>query len=299
MKRSLAIAALLCAACGHQPRQGIPVDGGADLASAPPDLATSARDLGGGDAAAAMGLDLLLADSGEGTIYLLALDGATIASYPSPVAGLTGVAHDRRAGDGFWVVGRGQPYTFYKLDWQGKPVRQVQNVDGANGTAREWQVVDGDVRGLDYFAAPAAADDALAFVKLNVNLIDTSTTIRVSDGSAMSSAGFFVNSQAQNGYWGCSLFAHDNGSQHRFCTHAGSTIERFLSGSYETGFAIPAGDPRGIAPDGNGDFFVVDRAAARVLLVDPNGAVLRSFATPGATPEGLSFGAGPTANPIS
>jgi hypothetical protein len=280
--------------------RGTGVDLSVDSSVAPGDAATSAdAAVPTGDGGIVNGgPGLLLADSGKGEVFLLALDGTVIATFPSPVADVTGVAHDRRAGDGFWVLGPAQPYSFYKLDWQGNTVRQVQNTAGATGAAREWEVLNNDVRGIDYYADPNPANDVLEFVKLNVNSVDTATTILASSGGPVESAGFFPNGTAQNGYWGCHVIDNLMNEQRRWCTHRGSTIERFATATQEMTLSIPATDPRGIALDDQGDFYIVDRAAAEILVLDPQGRMMRSFATPGPNPEGLSYGMGPTGNPI-
>jgi hypothetical protein len=277
-----------------------------DMDSAPDLGGNAVVDLGGasgsdlaGDAGdTPLGDGLLLADSGAGLVFLLSLDGATVRTYHSPVPNVTGVAHDRRAGDGFWVVGPGAPYTFYKLDWQGNTVRQIQNTGGATGAQTEWEVVDNDIRGLDYYADPNPAEDVLEFVKLNVARIDTATTIFAASGEPVESAGFFMGSTAQSGYWGCHVLDDLMHEQRRWCTRRGGTLERFSTATPETSLSIPATDPRGVALDEQGQFYVVDRANTRILVLDANGGLLRSFPTPGAAPEGLSYGQGPTENPI-
>jgi DNA-binding beta-propeller fold protein YncE len=271
---------------------------GTDLLTATGDLAAPEPDLAGDGAVGATGAGLLLADSGEGVVFLLALDGTALVTYHSPVPDVTGVAHDRRAGDGFWLIGRSQPYTFYKLDWQGNTMRTVQNTAGASGASLEWEVVDNDVRGLDYYADPNPALDVLEFVKLNVNRVDTATTIYASSGAPVESAGFFLGSTPESGYWGCHVLDNLMNEQRRWCTRRGSTLERYNTATVEVTLPLSAGDPRGVALDEQGDFYVVDRAAAKILVLDPQGATMRSFATPGAAPEGLSYGLGPTGTPI-
>ena len=287
--------ALLVVGCGDD-TTGAGVDAAIDARAdaradasidAPPD---DAPPFDSGADALLTGDQLLVSDTSQNRVYLITLDGTIIRSWTTPVAQPTGVAYDRRDTDGFWVVGRANATTLYKVGWNGTTLRSFEN--GAS-TNPEWQIPTGDIRGLDYFRGASADADRLAYVKRNINSVDTLTSNFVVSGGPDSSSSFYANG-FQSGYWGCAIVDVSGtvGDYVRaWCTRNASTrtLERWYGPSLEAQMTIQIDDARGVTLSPSGGFFVVDVARLLIVELDASGGTVRSFPAPGTTPAGIAY----------
>lgn len=233
------------------------------------------------------GPTLLLSDTTANRIDLLTTTGAIIRQWTAPVTKVTGVSHDRRKRDGFWVIGRDSAAAFHKVSWAGAALGTVPNPTFA-GTP---------VRGLDHWIDPdgGANGDVLAFVQFN-GTVEALSGIYAADGGSQFQMGFF-QTKFLTGFWGVSLLNYSEADNEMlgWFTHKsdGGTVERWRTASLQATIATTISDPRGLARGPAGDFWVVDGAAKKVVHLSAAGTVLGSFDTPGTDPAGLSFDPGP------
>ncbi len=230
---------------------------------------------------------ILVTDLDTDTIHALDARGAPLDAWPAPNGRVRGVAHDRRAFDGFWIVEERAPLGFTKLDWDGLVV-DAQVIDGiaAQGSAP---------RGLDFWPDPTGeANDRLVVVALNSNRIDVTLHIRVSDGGREIESSFAPNFAA--GYWG--VHASVDGTLVQ-----GADFERLLTrpmtGMVELqrsvalvrSWALPVDvDVRGISRVGPARVAIADARGDAILFLDlDSGLIVDRIETPGISPSGLSF----------
>ena len=222
---------------------------------------------------------LLVSDGFTGRVYSLDLSGNVLGSWLTGVGQLRGVAHDRRNGDGFWVLDNAAPTSLRKLDWSGALQTTLTSAYAAGV----------DVRGLDYWLDPGG-NDRLAYVARNPNSIDVSYHVLVATGAAQVESSFY-NGGFQAGYWGMTDLL-DVGSLFERRAARGALIEEF-AGPNQSGPAVtvPGGvSLRGIAAVDATTSYVVDNAGQQILLVNHDtGAVLSSFLAPGPDPLGISY----------
>ena len=228
--------------------------------------------------------ELLVSDGTTGMVY--ALDGAGVlqGSWSAGVGALRGVAHDRRNGDGFWVLDNNAPTQLTKLDWSGTTVTTVTSSYSSGN----------DVRGLDYWVDPSgAAADRLVYVANNPNNIDVSYHVLVGTGQSQLESSFY-NSGFQAGYWGIHDLVDGTGisSFERRATRNNTLIEEFVGPNQSGGSVGTSGVTalRGISSVDATTSWVVDNGAAMIRLVDhTNGSIVSSFAAPGPNPLGISY----------
>ncbi len=230
---------------------------------------------------------ILVTDLDTDTIHALDARGAPLDAWPAPNGRVRGVAHDRRAFDGFWIVEERAPLGFTKLGWDGLVV-DAQVIDGiaAQGSAP---------RGLDFWADPTGeANDRLVVVALNSNRIDVTLHIRVTDGGREIESSFAPNFAA--GYWG--VHASVDGTLVQ-----GADFERLLTrpmtGMVELqrsvalvrSWALPVDvDVRGISRVGPARVALADARGDAILFLDlDSGLIVDRIETPGISPSGLSF----------
>ena len=254
-----------------------------DAASPPLDAAPPPLDAAPDDPVPA----ILVTDLDTDTIHALDARGAPLDAWPAPNGRVRGVAHDRRAFDGFWIVEERAPLGFTKLGWDGLVV-DAQVIDGiaAQGSAP---------RGLDFWADPTGeANDRLVVVALNSNRIDVTLHIRVTDGGREIESSFAPNFAA--GYWG--VHASVDGTLVQ-----GADFERLLTrpmtGMVELqrsvalvrSWALPVDvDVRGISRVGPARVALADARGDAILFLDlDSGLIVDRIETPGISPSGLSF----------
>ena len=68
------------------------------------------------------------------------------------------------------------------------------------------------------------------------------------------------------------------------------TVENWTSATYLSGFNISLAEPRGIAIDDQGHFWIVDSATKKVYRFSAAGEMVLSWDVPGNDPRGISFG---------
>ncbi|HEY2515723.1 MAG TPA: hypothetical protein VGI39_32865 [Polyangiaceae bacterium] len=255
-------------------------DSGSDAGA--PDAAPSFRpcvvDLDGGTNT------FLISDPGTGHIDQVTMTGTVLQTYTAPMSNVAGVAFDRRARDGFWVVGTNSGNSIAKIAWSGAALPSLT-------TTRSY----GNLRGLDYCLGTTAADDTLDLVDTNSNALDTFSGSLVSTGAFQFEMGFSAPSGFQSGYWGVSVLATDiTANVLRGWFARASSLELWQT-STQQGATVTMGvsDPRGLVLAPNGDFWVVDATAHKVVHLSSDGTTLGGFATPGTQPAGLSFDPGP------
>ena len=240
------------------------------------------------DAGTPSGPTLLLTDTTANRIDLLSLTGAVLEQYPAPVQKVTGVSHDRRARNGFFVIGRDTPASIVKVSWAGATVATINN-----------QFTGTPVRGLDHWRDDAGADgDMLAFEQHNGNVESVQGIFAVDAGTQFSMG--FYNGAFQAGYYGISMLNFSEAANEilLWAAHtqpdASTTIERWRTGGLQATIYLPSSikDVRGLARGTQDDFWVVDGTNKKVVHVNASGVVLDSFATPGTDPGGLSFDPG-------
>lgn len=232
---------------------------------------------------------ILVSDTTLNRIDLLTTSGVLLHSYTSPVANVTGVSHDRRVRDGFWIMGRDDAQTIYKRAWSGLALPSVTNTTPS--------FLGTNVRGLDHWVATDGGADLLTFIERNNQGVDALMGIRASDGVGTFSMGFFAGGSFDAGFWGVSMlnFSESANEMLAWVTHdiSSPAIERWRTASYQAGVPVAAPSPRGVTRTANGEFWVVDPTNARVVHLDGAGNVLGSFKTPGTDPAGLSYDPGP------
>jgi len=241
------------------------------------------------DSGAPTGPTLLLSDTTANTITLLTTAGAVLHTYSSPVSHVTGVSHDRRARNGFWVMDRDAAQTVHKVAWSGAALPSVTTAVFPGSS----------VRGLDHWVPRDAGPDAdlLTYVLKNGSNIDALNGINVGNGAGAFQMGFYDGKTFDAGFWGVSMlnFSESGNEMLAWVSHdiASDALERWRTASYQTGVAISLAQPRGITRTESGEFWVVDAATKKVFHLDATGATLGSFSTPGNDPAGLSYDPGP------
>jgi len=224
--------------------------------------------------------EILVSDGTTGMVYALDTTGVVQGSWSAGVGQLRGVTHDRRNGDGFWVLDNAAPTTLKKLDWSGSTVSTVTSTYSSGN----------DVRGLDFWLAPTAAGDRFAYVANNPNNIDVSYHVLVATGQAQLESSFY-NSGFLSGYWGLHDEVDAVSAFERRAIHGANAVEYFVGPNQVSGVTI-GGTPslRGISSVDANTSYVVDNAAGQILLIDHNtGALISSFAAPGPNPQGISY----------
>jgi hypothetical protein len=227
------------------------------------------------------GVHLLLTDHSENRIYKLSLDGVVIATFQAPVAGVMGVAHDLRNPGSFWVCNNSQPALFHRLDLTTGAVVQTLNSTG-------WGFKQNDIRGLSFFRAEDSVDDMLVVNGINTNSIDVTNGVKTADGGGGFQSSFHKGAFLA-GFWG--VAQQGEGNSDRWVTNYDfDTVENWSSATYISGFSISLTEPRGIAIDDQGYFWVVDAGTKKVNRFSPAGEADTSWSTPGSDPRGISFG---------
>lgn len=258
-------------------------DGGAGVGGIA-GAAGTAGGAGAGGAAGAAGTDggagtggvppLLVSDSATSKIYALDTKGNVLHQYASPVSGVRGVAHDRTAHDGFWVVGTGDTSALYKVSWSGTLTKTLTLSIAATTP-----------RGLDYMADPGG--DRLVVVGTNSVPVDDVRTYDLA-GKEQLESGFVNIGMFQGGVWGVEAVAPNGLYLESWTSWNDGTLQHWmgpstLSATVNTKLA----SLRGVDRTPGGEFWMV--ANNTIYHVDANGGVLDAFSAPGTNAQGLSY----------
>ncbi len=229
---------------------------------------------------------LLLTDTSSNTIFRVSLTGAVLQQWPSPVARVYGVSHDRRDPTGFWIAG------FPRIGEAGanRPFRRLDFTGAVTADLAYSQFSTDGFRGTDFALGPTPADDVLVFSMNNRNNIDTISGALTTDGTRWFEGGL-LSTNGWNGVHVERYACNTPDSLVYWTTRAGALVLREwpIDGESRT-HVLPTTDPRGVTRTPYGDFYVVDGAQRRVLHLDASGNLLGSFATPGPNPADVSYG---------
>ena len=226
--------------------------------------------------------ELLVSDGITGMVYALDTSGVVQGSWSAGVGQLRGVAHDRRNGDGFWVLDNAAPTVLKKVSWTGSTLATVTSTYSSGQ----------NVRGIDFWLDPNGGD-RLAYVATNPNNIDVSYHVLVASGQAQLESSFY-NGGFMAGYWGLhdALDGVNISSFERRAVHGSNVLEYFV-GANQSGSGVTVSGSfslRGISSVDATTSYVVDNAGQQILLVDhTTGAVLSTFLAPGPDPLGISY----------
>lgn len=230
---------------------------------------------------------LLVTDTSSNTIFRVSLTGSVLQQWPSPVARVYGVAHDRRTPDGFWIAG----YPIVGNVGANRPFRRLSfaGVVTADLVYREFST-DG-FHGTDFALGPTPADDVLVFAMNNRNNVDTISGALTRDGARWFEGGRLDPATRWYGVHVERYACADGNSLVYWTTRASALVLRDwpVDGELRT-YPLPTTTPRGVARTPYGDFYVVDGGQRRVLHLDASGQLLGSFATPGPNPGDVSYG---------
>lgn len=258
-----------------------PEDAGAPVDAAAPDAEP-------GDAGSAGPGQILVTDPVANRIYLLDQAGALLHDYPSPIAGVHGVAYDRRRHDGFWIAGRGATNPlFTKLDWSGAVVGHLDYAPD-----RLFQFVDEGVKSIDYALGAEARGDAIGFLFPNYNHVDVvglapTATVGWSGetsigGLALGFQGVHIKRFSLSAAELLEFWSTKDGAIARWGWATSTPLEQHpIAGSPVMGGVDEAAD---------GSFWVTDTAARTLIHLDAMGAQIgASVSTPGQSVADLSL----------
>lgn len=218
---------------------------------------------------------LLVSDGNTEDIYALDESGTVLDQYTSPVSGVRGVAHDRSARDGFWVVGTGDLHDFYKLDWSGTLLKKLA-VDFTMASSP---------RGLDYMVDPKNGNVLVMIGTEGSPSFDALRTYGLKGNSELDGS-FVDNGSMLSGVWGVSAVGPAGLLTEEWTTWNDNTLQLWSGFSRSQTVSTTLSNLRGIDRDANGDFWVV--AGTQIAHLDSTGKTLGTFAAPGPDPQGLS-----------
>ncbi len=218
---------------------------------------------------------LLVSDSATSKIYALDTSGSVLQQYTSPVSGVRGVAHDRAAGDGFWVVGTGNTGALFKVSWAGALTKTLTLDISATSP-----------RGLDYMV-DSTGGDRLVVIGTNSVPVDD---LRAYDltGKEQLESGFYTQGVFQQGVWGVDAVAPNGIYLERWTSWNNGTLQHWMDASNLSATVnTTLSSLRGVDRTAGGEFWVV--ASNTVYHLATNGSVLSSFSAPGTNAQGLSY----------
>lgn len=126
---------------------------------------------------------LLLADATRGRIDVMSREASLLGRIDVGGAVVRGVAHDRRAGDGVWVLLAGSPPMIAKLGWDGRRLRAFEVKRPPLRRARAFV-------GIDHVLGHAAGSDLLLVLYINKLGLPVVEGLLARDGSSRFSVGF-------------------------------------------------------------------------------------------------------------
>lgn len=126
---------------------------------------------------------LVLAHAGRGRLDVLGRDAALLGRIDVGNAVIRGVAHDRRSGDGVWVLLAGSPPLVAKLGWDGRRLRAFEVRRPPLRRARAFV-------GIDHVLGHSASSDLLLVLYVNTLGLPVVEGLRASDGSSRFTVGF-------------------------------------------------------------------------------------------------------------
>jgi hypothetical protein len=232
---------------------------------------------------------LLVADTVANIVYLVDTRGKLLNSFPSPIAGVTGVAFDRRLHDGtFWIT-------------HNTNTNPILHQLGPTGVATGQTVSYGNVgaqgvRGLDFALAPAAAADQIVIEYTSPSSVDGFDGVVIATGLRDFSSGWTPDATTFNsGYWGIAMISYTPstggfGAASRWGTRGGS-LEKWADKVGPPSSVVPLTTTasRGIAMTPAGDLYVSDAAAGQILHLDATGKQIETIPSPTANPAGISY----------
>lgn len=230
---------------------------------------------------------LLLTDTSSNTIFRVSLTGSVLQQWPSPVARVYGVAHDRRTPDGFWIAG----YPIVGNVGANRPFRRLSFAGVVTADLAYASFSTDGFHGTDFALGPTPADDVLVFAMNNRNNVDTISGALTRDGARWFEGGRLDPATRWYGVHVERYACADGNSLVYWTTRASALVLREWPVAAELRtYPLPTTTPRGVARTPYGDFYVVDGGQRRVLHLDASGVLLGSFATPGPNPGDVSYG---------
>ncbi len=126
---------------------------------------------------------LVLADATRGRLDVMSREASLLGRIDVGGAVVRGVAHDRRSGDGVWVLLAGSPPMIAKLGWDGRRLRAFEVKRPPLRRAKAFV-------GIDHVMGHAAASDLLLVLYINKLGLPVVEGLLARDGSSRFSVGF-------------------------------------------------------------------------------------------------------------
>jgi hypothetical protein len=126
---------------------------------------------------------LVLAHAARGRLDVLSRDAELLGRIELGNTVIRGVAHDRRSGDGVWVLLAGSPPLIAKIGWDGRRLRAFEVRRPPLRRARAFV-------GIDHVLGHSASSDLLLVLYVNTLGLPVVEGLRASDGSSRFTVGF-------------------------------------------------------------------------------------------------------------
>lgn len=126
---------------------------------------------------------LVLAHATRGRLDVLSRDAELLGRIELGNTVIRGVAHDRRSGDGVWVLLAGSPPLVAKIGWDGRRLRAFEVRRPPLRRARAFV-------GIDHVLGHSASSDLLLVLYVNTLGLPVVEGLRASDGSSRFTVGF-------------------------------------------------------------------------------------------------------------
>jgi hypothetical protein len=126
---------------------------------------------------------LVLAHAARGRLDVLSRDAELLGRIELGNTVIRGVAHDRRSGDGVWVLLAGSPPMVAKIGWDGRRLRAFEVRRPPLRRARAFV-------GIDHVLGHSASSDLLLVLYVNTLGLPVVEGLRASDGSSRFTVGF-------------------------------------------------------------------------------------------------------------